>query len=95
VSSPPFRITRLSSQARKFLAKRDRKSQHQIAAALDFVSSVSPFHHPNPTAIKRLHGKFEGLHRFRVGRIRIIYSVDQSVQSIDIISIDDRGDAYK
>jgi mRNA-degrading endonuclease RelE of RelBE toxin-antitoxin system len=72
VSSPPFRITRLSSQARKFLAKRDRKSQYQIAAALDFLSSVSPFHHPNPTTIKRLHGKLEGLYRFRVGRIRII-----------------------
>ena len=95
MSSQSFRITRVSSQAAKFLSKRDRKTQQAIAAAFDFLVSISPFHHPNPTTIKRLHGKLEGLFRYRVGRIRIVYSVDESARTIEIISIDDRGDVYK
>jgi len=95
VNPPPFRIMRVAAQARKFLAKRDRKTQATIAAALDFLSTVSPFHHPNPKAIKRLHGELEGFYRFRVGRIRIVYSVDSAARTIEIVNIDDRGDVYK
>lgn len=60
MSQVPFRITRVSARARKFLMKRDRKTQEEIAAAFAFISNESPFHHPNPKTIKRLHGPLEG-----------------------------------
>lgn len=91
----PFRITRIASRAAKFLAKRDRKSQKEIADAFDYMCNVSPFHHPNPKTIRRLHGEFEGLYRYRIGKIRIIYEVDESARTIEILNIDDRGDVYK
>lgn len=75
--------------------KRDRKTQEEIAAAFAFISNESPFHRPNPKTIKRLHGPLEGLYRYRIGRIRIVYSVDETARTIDIVNIDDRGDIYK
>ncbi len=92
---PPFQITRVAARARKFLAKRDRKTQAEVAAAFTFLQTISPFHHPNPNAIKRLHGRLEGLYRFRVGSLRIIYSVDEKNREIEVLTIDDRGDVYK
>lgn len=91
----PFRITRIASHAVKFIAKRDRKSQKEIADAFDFMRNVSPVHHSNPKTIRRLHGEFEGLYRYRVGKIRIIYSIDKVAHIIEILNIDDRGDVYK
>ncbi len=93
--NPPFRIARISNRAQKFITKRDRKIQREIAAALDFVTTVSPYHHPNPETIKRLHGEFEGLFRFRIGSIRIVYSIDESERTIEIVNIDNRGDVYR
>ncbi|MBI3537923.1 MAG: type II toxin-antitoxin system RelE/ParE family toxin [Chloroflexi bacterium] len=95
MSQPPFRITRVSNRTRKFIAKRDRKTQKEIAAAFDFLCAVSPFHHPNPKTIRRLHGELEGLWRYRLANIRIIYGIDEDTRSIEIVSIDDRGDVYK
>lgn len=95
MSRPPYRIARISSRARKFITKRERKTQEEIAAALDFLTTVSPFHHPNPKAIRRLHGKLEGLWRFRIGSIWIVYRVDEALRGIEIVNIDDRGDVYK
>ncbi len=37
----------------------------------------------------------EGFYRYRVGRIRIVYSVDETARTIEIVNIDDRGDVYK
>ena len=38
--------------------------QKEIADALDYLAA-SPFHHPNPKTITRLHGNLEGFLRFR------------------------------
>ena len=64
MSQPPFQISKISTQAKKFIVKRDRKMQKEIADALDYLAA-SPFHHPNPKTITRLHGNLEGFLRFR------------------------------
>ena len=71
-----------------------RKQQEAIARAFDYLCSVSPFHHPNPTVIKTLRGRYEGLWRYRIGDIRIVYAVDRAERTIQIIAIDTRGDVY-
>ena len=95
MSPEPFRITRLSTRARKFLEKRDRKTQKEIADAFIFLTTVSPFHHPNPKTIRRLRGTLEGLIRYRIRDMRIVYRVDEIARTIEIVNIDDRGDVYK
>jgi len=89
-----FRITRIAAHASKFIAKRDRKMQEAIADAFDYLQG-SPFRHSNPNTIRRLHGQLEGLYRYQIGKIRIIYSVDVTRRVIEILNIDNRGDVYK
>jgi len=86
---------RISTQASKFIAKRDRKTQEEIAAAFRFLENVSPFRHSNPKTIRALHGKLEGYYRFKIGDIRIVYAVNPSTRIIEIVNIDNRGDVYK
>ena len=44
--------------------------------------------------IKRLHGKYEGQLRFRVGNLRVIYEIDATNRIVNIIAIRPRGQAY-
>ncbi|MCH8294597.1 type II toxin-antitoxin system RelE/ParE family toxin [Candidatus Poribacteria bacterium] len=68
--------------------------QAAIAGAFDYISNVSPFRHPNPKTIQRLHGKRRGQYRYRIQNIRIVYRVDRQRQEIEILEIDNRGDIY-
>jgi mRNA interferase RelE/StbE len=54
--------------------------------------SENPFYHPN---IKKLHGEFEGSYRYRIGDLRIIYSVDNEKKVIFIELVVQRGKAYR
>lgn len=45
--------------------------------------------------IKKLKGEFEGLYRYRVGRYRIFYKIEDDTILVIILDIDDRKDAYK
>ena len=47
------------------------------------------------TNIKKLKGEFEGLYRYRVGRYRIFYKVENERILVIMLDIDDRKDAYK
>lgn len=90
----PFRIERIAPSAANYLRRLPRKRQDTIAQAFDHLCSVSPFRHPNPTVIKPLKGQYKGLWRYRVGNIRIVYSVDEEQRAIHIIAIDSRGNVY-
>ena len=69
----------------KFLKKQNAKMQDSILTA---ISSL-----PDGTDIKKLKGY--DLYRMRVGNVRVIYSVDNSIKIINIQNIDNRGDIYK
>ena len=45
--------------------------------------------------VKRLHGQLEGLHRYRVGKFRMIFRVEEEVREIRVLAIASRGDVYK
>ena len=88
-----FSIEYIASSAAKFLKRQPRKRQEAIARAFEHLL-VSPLSHPNPTVIKPLKGKYKGMWRYRIGSIRIIYSVDIKKRTIHIAAIDNRGDVY-
>jgi len=48
---------------------------------------------PRPPACKKLKG-FKDLYRIRVGDYRIIYRVQDSILTVEILKIGDRKDSY-
>ena len=76
---------RFEKAAEKFLRKQTSKTQHSLMTAI--------YKLPNGTDIKRLKG--HDLYRMRVGNIRIIYSIKEEIEVINIENIDNRGDIYK
>lgn len=51
-----------------------------------------PHHHAK--AIKRLSGALAGLYRFRIGKLRVFFTVSEIERAVYITNIDTRGDAY-
>ena len=47
------------------------------------------------TNIKKLKGEFEGLYRYRVGKYRLFYKIENDRVLVIMLDIDDRKDAYK
>lgn len=50
---------------------------------------------PRPPGVKKLKGTDETLYRVRVGDYRIIYSVEDKIQIIEVTRIGHRKDIYK
>lgn len=72
--------------AAKFLRKQNRSTQERLLKAINKL--------PNGTDIKRLQG-YDNLYRTRVGNIRILYSIKESLRIVNIEDINNRGDIYK
>jgi mRNA interferase RelE/StbE len=89
-----FSIERISPRAANYLRRLPRDHQEAVAEAFDYLCNISPFHHSNPTVIRPLKGKYKGQWRYRIGKIRIVYSVNNESRTIRITAIDNRGDVY-
>ncbi len=72
--------------ALKFLQKQDKPTRERLIKAINIL--------PNGTDIKKLQG-YNNLYRTRVGNIRILYSIKETLKIINIENIDNRGDVYK
>ena len=72
----------LSRKAAKFYQKADATIVRRLNAA-------------NHNNIKPLSGELQGSFRLRVGNIRIIYSIDDTIKIVYIEVIGFRGDVYK
>jgi mRNA interferase RelE/StbE len=81
----------LSRSAAKYYNDLDDKGARIINRCFETLSE-NPFYHPN---IKKLHGEFEGSYRYRIGDLRIIYSVDNEKKVIFIELVVQRGKAYR
>ena len=62
----------------------------RLNRGLDQISQT-PYNHPN---IKRLRGPLAGQFRYRVGDWRIVYTVDEAQQTVTILLIVHRSQAY-
>jgi mRNA interferase RelE/StbE len=89
--SGSFRI----SETHNFVKKVEGKFQKVYSKLLSYIYPQlreNPFFGPN---IKKLKGELEGIYRYRTGRYRIFYTIDEDKKMIFIIDIDDRKDVYK
>lgn len=49
---------------------------------------------PRPFGVKKLKG-YTATYRVRVGNYRILYSIDDSTQTVTLLTVDNRKDVYR
>ena len=82
----------------KFLEKANledvEKIQEKISQLLAFVEeqAIIPF---TELDIKKMKGDWEGFYRLRIGKIRIVFTVNTQSGEVEIFTIGARGDVYK
>jgi len=81
----------LSSQAKKYCKKVDRKTQDVLRDCFLCIEE-NPFYHPGGR-IKRIRG--QSLYSFRADDLRIIYEINELKKEVPIHLIGSRGDIYK
>ncbi len=81
----------------KFLDKQDGKVQERIKESLrTLLACLNKGTMPQSEIdIKRLKGKRKGFMRMRIGKIRLLFKIETSLQKVTIYAINYRGDAYK
>lgn len=84
-----YQVT-VGKEAAQFFEKADAALQRRLDRAFDALK-LGPRRHNN---IKPLHGRFDGLWRYRVGDYRMIYQIDDSQQRVHVTAIVHRGQAY-
>ena len=78
------------TDAIKDLLNLDKNIQKKIAVKVKDYLAKEPL-----TLGKPLQGIFKGLHRYRYGDYRIVYSIDRSNENVIILRIGHRKDIYK
>ena len=81
----------ISREAEKYYKKLDKRSKERINNSISSISKepLSGVH------IKKLWGELEGMYRYAIGGLRIIYEVDTKNKVVKIKAIRSRGDVYK
>ena len=69
----------------------DKALSNKIARCLQQLEQT-PLLHPN---IKALKGDYAGYYRYRIGNYRVIYSVDEEIVKVLVVTIVKRGEAYE
>ena len=86
---PPWRVV-WTREAERYFHRVQPKTQARILKALQTLA-VDPL---GSSHVKRLHGELEGLHRFRLGDLRMVFRLLPLDREIRIIAIASRGDVY-
>jgi len=87
-----------SRSALKFIEKLGEKDKEKVRLKLKSLlislegQGIIPFRELD---IKKLDGKWSGVFRMRVGKIRTIFKIDKDNQVLLIYEIDFRGSIYK
>ncbi|PSB26041.1 type II toxin-antitoxin system RelE family toxin [Stenomitos frigidus] len=88
----------LSKAAVKFLErlslKETEKLQDRLATLLRSLETegIIPF---NELDIKSLKGDWKGFFRMRVGKVRVVFTIDSEADALQVYDIDFRGSIYK
>ena len=78
--------------AEKYYLKLDKKTRLRVKEALrEMEDSEEPGLHPS---VKALAGKLQGDYRLRVGKWRILFTLNREEKMIYVFAILPRGDAY-
>ncbi|MDF0555388.1 type II toxin-antitoxin system RelE/ParE family toxin [Kamptonema sp. UHCC 0994] len=91
-------VIKFRKDAMKFLEKATLEDAGRIREKLNELltlveeQEIIPFMELD---IKNMRGNWEGFYRLRIGKFRIVFSVDFDSDEIEIYTIGARGDVYK
>ncbi|HEY0320830.1 MAG TPA: type II toxin-antitoxin system RelE/ParE family toxin [Pyrinomonadaceae bacterium] len=88
MSSAPYTVT-LSRAAQKEMRGLNKPIFNRVLPEIRALASA-----PRPTGCRKLTGE-ENLWRIRVGDYRVLYSIDDSARTIDVIAVRHRSKAYE
>ncbi len=80
----------ISNSAEKDIDKLSVIVLKKVGTAIDHLSAE-----PRPVGCKKLKGTLESLWRIRVGDYRVIYSIADKIEVIDIRRVRHRKDVYE
>jgi len=81
----------LHRRAVGFFKKSDTVTKNRISDAFEIISKNPRYH----THIKKLKGELKNMCRFRLGNLRILYEIEEDIQTVKVKVIETRGSAYK
>jgi mRNA interferase RelE/StbE len=81
----------LSREAQRFYGRCDSPVAKKLARCFQSLER-NPREGNN---VKRLQGKFAGSYRYRVGSLRVVYTIDDSAGVVFIVTIANRSDVYE
>lgn len=81
----------LLPKAEKAFANADARTARKLAKAFKLLE-IDPLRHPN---IKSLVGPLRGMFRFRAGEYRILYTIDAATNTVYVVRIANRKEAYE
>ena len=76
----------IEKPAQKFIAKQSKAQQERLLKAIYGL--------PDSGDVKALHG-YDNLFRLRVGSYRIIYTIENNILTVRVLTAGNRGDVYK
>lgn len=76
----------IDKPALKFLLKQPQEQRERLLKAINKL--------PDMGDIKPMSGH-ENLYRLRVGNYRVIYTVENNILTVRVLTIGNRGDVYK
>jgi len=80
--------TKTAESYYKRMAREYQQKVQEVVRELESAPSSS-------RNVKRLHGEMEGLCRYRIGKLRMVFRVVEESNEVIIIAIASRGDIYK
>jgi mRNA interferase RelE/StbE len=80
----------ISNSAEKDMNKLPKVALKKVEHAIDHLAD-----NPRPRGCKKLKGIHEDLWRIRVGDYRVIYTVEDKIEIIDIRRVRHRGEVYE
>lgn len=87
-----FETEEFQKKLRKLPVREFRFIQRKLTEYVYPQLRVDPFLGPN---IKKLKGYQSHTWRYRIGRFRVFFIVDQDMRIVSMLSVDDRWDAYR
>jgi mRNA interferase RelE/StbE len=81
----------LSREAQRFYDRADKPTAKKLARCFEALET-------DPRAgnnVKPLKGKFTGSYRYRVGDLRVVYTVNDQAVTVFVITIAKRSDVYE
>jgi mRNA interferase RelE/StbE len=81
----------LSREAQRFYERSDKPLSKKLARCFESLES-DPREGNN---IKALKGKFAGCYRYRLGNLRVVYTINDQTVTVFIVTIAKRSDVYE